>query len=62
VIDTRCLTEYSRKKKLQVVEQIVAKLPVHGSPQEIADAAVLIGQWIYDRQPPLLIDGGDALV
>jgi len=51
-----------RRKKLQVVEQIVAKLPVRriGSPQELAVLFLMDNGFMTGTT--LLIDGGDALV
>ncbi len=54
------------EQKLQVVEQIAAKLPVRriGYPQEIAEAVLfLMGNGNgFMTGSTLLVDGGDALV
>ena len=64
VIDTPMLDRVFGAQKLQVVEQIVAKLPVRriGSPQEIADAVLFLMGNGFMTGTSLLIDGGDALV
>ncbi len=64
VIDTPMLDRVFGEQKLQVVEQIVAKLPVRriGSPQEIAEAVLFLMSNGFITGTTLLIDGGDALV
>lgn len=64
VIDTSMLDRVFGEQKLQVVEQIAAKLPVRriGSPQEIADAVLFLMGNGFMTGTTLLIDGGDALV
>jgi len=64
VIDTPMLDRVFGEQKSQVIEQIVAKLPVRriGSPGEIADAVLFLMSNGFMTGTTLLIDGGDALV
>ncbi len=64
VIDTPMLDRVFGEQKLQIVQQIAAKLPVQriGSPQEIADAVLFLMSNGFMTGTTLLIDGGDALV
>ena len=64
VIDTPMLERVFGEQKLQVVEQIAAKLPVRriGYPQEIAEAVLFLMGNGFMTGSTLLVDGGDALV
>lgn len=64
VIDTPMLERVFGEQKLQVVEQIAARLPVRriGSPQEIAEAVLFLMGNGFMTGTTLLVDGGDALV
>ena len=64
VINTSMLDRVFGEQKLQVVEQIAAKLPVRriGSPQEIAEAVLFLMSNGFMTGSTLLVDGGDALV
>jgi NAD(P)-dependent dehydrogenase (short-subunit alcohol dehydrogenase family) len=64
VIDTSMLDRVFGEQKVQVVEQIAAKLPVQriGSPQEIAEAVLFLMGNGFMTGSTLLVDGGDALV